>query len=969
MSKILSSLLGLGLLLSSQTQAVDHVWIGAVNDIWTTAGNWSTGQVPGAVGANSANDFAVFNGAGPHNVFIPDGPSTLSIGGIVANAPGYTIINELDTGPGSSGLFLTQNGITGNSPLSFRNRDDGDLLFSGNSGAGNSILINEFALVVPAIGFTGNSSAQNARLVILGGGLQFFQNATAGFSSIFLHNNAGLELRENATAGFSSIFLHNTSFMTALQNATAGFSSLFLNDDSLVNFSDNASAGFSSIVARDNASVVFFANSSAENASINLADVGASLLLQNMNIPLKLGSLTGLGFVFPVSTNATLEVGFLGRDETFSGPFFDSGPAIFSLTKKGAGAFTVTDQTHSYTGDTHVDAGTLVWNGDFIGFGTSNFFVEPGATLRGIGRIQGDIISRGKLYPGDAANPFGVLRLAGNFEATTVNSTSPSEFCCNVAGSRLHPSCPLEAPVYKSNQLDCSGGADFENLNFRVVQVESARYLGFASTVLKTGAGIVGTFATSPLQNVYPLLSAQFSKEGNNIVLRMNELPFLQDALLPLFNENETEVARALDGARAHTRTEAACDPNVQRLFGEINLLSRENLRDALNRLYNHSVDLNEAASRNQWTAQQFINANYETITFTDLAAPFVPTYATLSDKDSPSAYRLARKGMSLRDSAFQKTSALSQSGFTNAALVLEDRLGVHHKNQGRKEIKQNSGHGHLWFQGFGNRGHGEKTFQTPAYQTMTAGVMMGFDYQVYDDLRLGVGGGYRHTNTEIDVSVAHYDTKAPFGSFWGLYSWGCTDFEFGFMYQHDENRGKRYVIVNNFNAVAQSKYDGYDFLPHFAVAHNLWVCDALHIRPIFAIDMIFSHTDKMREFGGLAANLNADSYKSSYLQTSLGASFDRHLCWSHGLVIPSLEFRYVNFAQMKLAKAVNSFASFPTATFVTTAHRDNRSYFELGAGISQEWHSGANFSLRYQGRYGERENSHTALISIGKKW
>lgn len=90
--------------------------------------------------------------------------------------------------------------------------------------------------------------------------------------------------------------------------------------------------------------------------------VGASGTLDIGGFGNMIGSLAGSGTVTNTGAAATLTVGAVHTDTTFSG-LLTNGTNALSLDKAGAGTLTLTGAAHNYTGSTTVSGGSLVLNG------------------------------------------------------------------------------------------------------------------------------------------------------------------------------------------------------------------------------------------------------------------------------------------------------------------------------------------------------------------------------------------------------------------------------------------------------------------------------------------------------------------------------------------------------------------------------------------------------------------------------
>ncbi len=221
-----------------------------------------------------------------------------------------------------------------------------------------------------------------------------------------------------------------------------------------------------------------------------------------------IGSLAGVGRVGLLGGGTELRTGQNGGSTAFEGNISGSG----SLRKAGAGTFTLTG-TNTYTGDSLVDDGTLVVDGEQP---DSDIYVGPTGILSGVGEV-GNLSIAGTLRPG---NPRGRLDIA------SVNFLPNSTFAVELQHT------PDEVGFYPShNWFRSSGAVDVTGANLSVS-------LGFAplagqTFVLgnKTQPGAVtGTFNGRPegaviIRNDVPLQLTYAGDTGNDIVLAVGDLP------------------------------------------------------------------------------------------------------------------------------------------------------------------------------------------------------------------------------------------------------------------------------------------------------------------------------------------------------------------------------------------------------------------------------------------------------------
>lgn len=229
---------------------------------------------------------------------------------------------------------------------------------------------------------------------------------------------------------------------------------------------------------------------------------------------------------------------------------------VGGLTKSGAGILTLTG-TNTYTGDTTIDAGTLVVNGSIAGNVQNNL----NGTLKGTGSIGGSVATLGTIAPG---NSIGTLTV-GSY-VSNVGSTYEAEV--DAAGN--------------SDLIDATGSATINGGDVDVlasgVSGDYARRTFY--TIVDAGSGVTGTYdaVTSNLAELTPVL---YYDDPNlvQLLLMRNDIDF--GAIADARTDNQKSVANVLTtaGLTAFTGDMA----NVLDLF--VDGLTTEERRSALDEL------------------------------------------------------------------------------------------------------------------------------------------------------------------------------------------------------------------------------------------------------------------------------------------------------------------------------------------------------------------------------------------------
>ena len=361
------------------------------------------------------------------------------------------------------------------------------------------------------------------------------------------------------------------------------------------------------------------------------------------------------------------------------------------LTKQGPGTWVVDDQLAA-PGGTTITSGTLQVAGTLV---------TPETTITGSGLVNGSGTITGNLTNSALFNPSG-LALLGNFTQTASGTyltaiTSPTNYQQLTAGGKA--------------TLD--GRLDVSYLNGFVPQP------GNAFTIIRTGGGIAGQFASLQLPTAQPL---SIHYEGNNVVLTAVTLP--PGVSLPpsggvvsltpfedfALTRNQTSVGRALDSVR-FTATGDLGDIATLLTF-----LPASTVRKALDRISPQMVPL-----------------------LLDIS------YTLLNAQTADLEERLA----TLRSGVRNLEAGSVRVYFTDPKSTIDkepaEAKTVASPPKADKRLSSFISAGGVF-------AHIDSIYDLPAYDSNTGTVTAGVDYQVLHDLFIGVYGGYAGTRADFNL-------------------------------------------------------------------------------------------------------------------------------------------------------------------------------------------------------------------------
>lgn len=513
---------------------------------------------------------------------VNEGGQTLGGGG--PNEGGTTIFTTGTIGvPASAGQATIDNNAAAVSPLGSDRAGVGSTEFRNGSKGGTATINNNAGAVVGAgaghTTFFDTSTAENATInnfaataTNAGGGSTFFRDSTSAGNATINNYGTGVtgsfpmgrtSFQGSSHGGTATILNHGgtapgtlggqTQFSTSsglgAENATItnnGGSAAGAIGGQTIFSGSNTTAGNATLIANGGTNgglgggINFFGNSDGGTARIEVFGNGFMDISPN-GAGVMVGSIEGDGNIFLGAR--TLSVGSNGLSTDFSGVLQDGGATAGtggSLTKIGVGTLTLTG-TNTYTGDTNINAGTLIVDGSIA---SANTYANAGGLLMGTGTIGGNLINSGTVAPGHSP---GTLNVNGNYAQNS--------------GGNL----AIEVGGRNSGEFDllAMGGNASLNGHLQLVRLNNFQLqIGDRIVFLTATGGVSGIF--SSIDNPFAtgtLLDARVVYEANDVVLEFALGSFNIGGLTP----NQKAVADNLDDAA----NDPAAAPLINFLQGE----------------------------------------------------------------------------------------------------------------------------------------------------------------------------------------------------------------------------------------------------------------------------------------------------------------------------------------------------------------------------------------------------------------
>ena len=262
-----------------------------------------------------------------------------------------------------------------------------------------------------------------------------------------------------------------------------------------------------------------------------------------------------------------------------------------------------------------------------------------------------------------------------------------------------------------------------------------------------------------------------------------------------------------------------------------------------------------------------------------------------------------------------------------------------------------------MWIQGMFNRSELDDTAKTKGFDADSAGVAMGLEKRVNDQVKLGIG--YAYTNTDIDGFMRSTDvdthTAILYGEYkpsaWfvnGVVSYGWSD------YSESKN-----VAGYNVNA----DYDATSLGLQAMTGYEMQV-KGFNLTPEAGLRYVHTSQDAYTD----TVDQRVSANDSDILTGVIGAKADREFTLENEMTLRpevrvALTYDMFNDAGGSVVTLANG------AAYRVNGEALDRFGVELGAGLTAEVNDNVELSLRYEGQFRDDYTDHTGLLNAKYKF
>jgi outer membrane autotransporter protein len=523
----------------------------------------------------------------------------------------------------------------------------------------------------------------------------------------------------------------------------------------------------------------------------------------------------------------------------------------------------------------------------------------------GIGTINGNVTNDGTFAPG---NSIGTMTINGNY---THNAGAVFEVEVNALG--------------ESDLLDISGNAVLNGGTVSVL-AESGLYLMETNYTILSAGNVSGTFDTVTCDLAFLTPSLDYDPTNVYLLLRRNSTDFTDVAL----TFNQRAVANMLDKAT----TSATEDMNT--VITNLLLLFPTGARDA----YDQTGGLCHTAV----PGTTFFGLNQYLGNLTNRMDGFFAGSPTTPESMFSQSFMLA-----------YRDDVVSDSGSTLFAALTNP--------QSRGEFRRG-----LWARGFGGVGERDSTDISSRYDYDLAGMIVGFDQAMGEDLLLGISAGYASTWVSLKDLDESYEVKSYLASIYG--AWSSDPWYVNALLAYGFNRydTSRHIAFGSIDRTARADYSGYTVsgLAETGYRFDMNVVDVI---PMASLQISYLNREAFKEKDAGALNLDVDKEDTISVLSALGVKLRKRFETEYGAVTPELWVQWMHEYSDDAYAVSASFAGSPGATFTVKSDKPEQNRAAVGLGFCWEPLTNVDLILTYSANFSKDTTEHGGAIGLRYKW
>lgn len=268
------------------------------------------------------------------------------------------------------------------------------------------------------------------------------------------------------------------------------------------------------------------------------------------------------------------------------------------------------------------------------------------------------------------------------------------------------------------------------------------------------------------------------------------------------------------------------------------------------------------------------------------------------------------------------------------------------------------------WMRAFGTTAEQDLRSGVQGYEAYTAGIMVGGDVMLNNNVRLGIDASYAVTDVQTDGSGNH---KTDINTYrLGVY--GGKDFDSYYIegqasIAYNDIETSRTITFGGLDRTASGDTNGYEYGVRVGAGMPLAIDDVQTITPYANFQYIHADVDSFTEKGAGSLNINTSDQDIDIAELAVGARYNANMDYSEGTFRPEIRAAAAYNFIGDTSETTQQFTG-GGSTFTTKGSDVAQFSVNYGAGVSwetkdQSW----EFSLDYDGKAKSDYITHGARV------
>lgn len=257
-----------------------------------------------------------------------------------------------------------------------------------------------------------------------------------------------------------------------------------------------------------------------------------------------------------------------------------------------------------------------------------------------------------------------------------------------------------------------------------------------------------------------------------------------------------------------------------------------------------------------------------------------------------------------------------------------------------------------------------------PEITTTTGGTQAGLDYQVTDNLLLGLITGYSHTTYRLSDDYGDGKTNALQAGIYGSLHITPEWYVDGVLsYGYNRTNGKRKINLPMLSLEASNSHHANQIGGMLETGYEIAMPGDVILTPMVHAGLLHSHEAAYTETGADTLGLSVEAQGRTYFQGKVAAQVAKFLIEGDTQFYGFVKMAYTYRKGLQNANRVSaSFINQP-ANFTVTSRGEPDNMVSPSAGFTTLFANDVYITLGYNGDFGKNQRSHEGFIKIGKKF